>query len=110
MDPMTKALRSDFIWSASAMIAFIISITNCGKDDDGGSKDANKLSTVSSLTGAHRRRKAVNSSLSKDRVECRGDDVGGKGDDKETKIGWFGGKRDSIDSWRSKYKRPSLGS
>ena len=87
MDPMTKVLRSDFIWSARAMTAFIVSITNCGNGDDGRAKEASRLSTVSSLTGAHRCRKAINRSLSKDRVECRGDDVGGKGDDKETNMG-----------------------
>ena len=87
MDPMTKLLRSDFIWSARVMTAFIVSITNCGKGDDGCAKDANRLSTVSSLTGAHRRRRAINRSLRRDSVECKGEDVGGNGDDKETNMG-----------------------
>ena len=87
MDPMTKVLRSDFIWSARAMISFIISITKCGKGDDGCPKDTNRLSTVSSLTGAHRWRKETNNSLSKIRVECKGDDVGAKGDNRDTNMG-----------------------
>ena len=84
---MTKVLRSDFIWSAREIISFIISITNRGKGDDGCATDAKRLSIVGSLSGAQRWRKEINTSLSKDRVECRGDDVGGKGDDKEAKIG-----------------------
>ena len=69
------------------MTAFIVSMTNCGNGEDVCAKDAKRLSTVSSLTGAHRCRKAINRSLSKDKVECRGDEVGGKGDDREINMG-----------------------